>query len=485
MFARIALVRFLALAAIMTLQCSPLAAEQWHPVSVDDKGKGYYLDTDRVLRIGSTVTVFLRETALPDSMLARGARQRETALRIDCGKPEALVAYGDVVFEDGSRLRFYGESQINRYAKPTSLPFIATSMLASLQHDLCAVPSEVLVDVAHAGQNRRTQVDTASLRLAEDEVRAWVRYDYPVVALDMPYRNPYGSKRELMAVRCSKAEYAVLAGLDFDEDEVVSDGSTFAQPAYRSAAEGEPAELVHLLCDRSGALQRLPPARLVRTKARTWEIPLDPVAAQPPPAVTQALARAAGADKALALRLRKVRIETISRPQGGHKQQSVEERTVESRGAGLIFGNVKAPEYSLEDLSLYGLITVASRSAFPAGGGASRRLEGFNSTGTLVPAGAGEVFSYEAEYATVDSTRGRGRTRSRTQCKLGAAQPAVALNAKLTGTAVPVDCESQTDGQPSSKTHGWLLLDAGWFFQDLFETLTYRSESRLLEVETD
>ena len=485
MFWRIPSIRPFALAAIAALQCSPLAAEQWRPVSVDDNGKGYYLDVDRVLRIGSTVTLFLRETALPASMLERGARQRETALRIDCGKPEALVAYGDVVFEDGSKLRFYGETQINRYAKPTGLAFIATSLLASLQRDLCATPNEMLVDVARAGQDRRTQIDTASLRLTGDEVRAWVRYDYPVVALDMPYRNPYGSKRELMSVRCSKAEYAVLAGLDFDENELVSDGSTFPQPAYRTAPAGEPAELVRLLCDTSGTLQRLPPARLERTKARTWDIPLDAVPTQPPAAATQALERAAGGDKALPLRIHKARIETVSRAQGGRKQQSQEERTLEGKGAGLVLGSAKAPEYSLDDLSLYGLITVASRSTFPAGGGASRQLERFSSTGTLVPAGSGDAFSYEVDYATVDSTHGRGRSHSRTQCKLGAAQSAAAVNAKLTGTAVPVDCESQTEGQPSSKTHGWLLLDAVWFFQDLFETPYYRSESRLVEVETD
>jgi hypothetical protein len=102
-----------------------------------------------------------------------------------------------------------------------------------------------------------------------------------------------------------------------------------------------------------------------------------------------------------------------------------------------------------------------------------------------VPAKAGDGFSYELGYATTDSVDGRSQSHSRTDCKLGLAQPAARLNTKLTGDAIPVECETVTEGRPSSRMRGWLLLDAGWYFQEVFETGYYRGQSKLVDVEAN
>jgi hypothetical protein len=473
------------LAAVLILRPGTLPAEDWKPVAVDDKGKGNYVDRDRVFHIASFVTLFMRETVLPEDLAGRGALQRDIALRIDCNRPEALVPYGDVMFKDGSKLRFFGESQLNKYAKPAKLPFIETSLIASLQRDLCASPRETLVELARDGGDVRTQLNTSSMVRNGDEVRAWLRYDYPVIARDKPYGNPYGSKRELMSFHCSKGEYAMLAGFDFDEDEVVSDGTVFAEARYEKVDDAASTELLRLLCEGADKLQRLPAAQTVRAKAKAWEMPLDPVPAEAPAPLKEALVRAAGGAMALPLGIRKATIETVSAAPSGKTVTSTEERTFQGRGGGLVLTSAKAPEYAFEDLSLYGLITVGSRSSYPRGGGASRKLEQFGFSGTLVPAKAGDGFSYELGYATTDSVDGRSQSRSRTDCKLGAAQPAARLNAKLTGDAVPVECETAMEGRPSSRMRGWLLLDAGWYFQEVFETGYYRGQSRLVEVEAN
>jgi hypothetical protein len=465
----------------------PCAAypEDWRPVSVDGKGKGkgVYVDSDRALHIGSFVTLFMRETLLPDELARRGGLQRDIALRIDCGKPEALVAYGDLLFKDGRTVRFYGESQADQYAKPAELPFIETSLFASLQQGLCALPGEKLVEIARDGEDVRTQVNIASVVRKGEEVQAWVRFDYPVVALGLPYRNPYGSKRELMSFLCARSEYAVLAGLAFDDDEVISDGASFQQPGYEKVDDPASAELLQMLCESSGDLQRLPTPQLARAKPKVWEMPLDPVPVEAPATLKDALGRAAGGEKALRLRIRRAIIETVGTTPDGQKQNSLEERTFQSRGGGLVLTSAKAPEYSFEDLSLYGLITVGSRSSYPRGGGSSRKLEHITFSGTLVSAIAGGAVTYELAYAGIDTVAGRSQSRSRTECKLGAAQSATKLNAKLTGDAIPVECETAMQGGPSSKMRGWLLLDAGWYFQEMFETDYYRGESRLVEVE--
>ena len=472
------------LAAALILLAGSLRAEDWKPVSVDDKGKGVYVDRDRIFRVGSFVTLFMRETMLPEDVADKGALRRDIALRIDCGKPEALVAYGDVAFKDGSKLRFFGESQLNKYAKPARLPFIATSLIASLQRDLCAAPRETLVELARDAEDTRTQLNIASVSRSGDEVRAWLRYDFPVIALDMPYRNPYGSKRKLMSFRCTKGEYAVLGSFDFDEDEVISDGTVVPQPRYEKVDDAASAELLRLLCESPDKLQRLPAAQTVRAKPKASELPLDPVPAEVPAALKEALDRASGGAKALPLGIRRAMIETVSAAPNGKNQTSTEERTFQGRGGGLVLTSAKAPEYAFEDLSLYGLITVGSRSNF-ARGGASRKLERLEFSGTLVPAKAGEGFSYELGYSTTDSVDGRSQSRSRTECKLGLAQPAARVNAKLTGDAIPVECETAMEGRPSSRMRGWLLLDAGWYFQEVFETGYYRGQSKLVDVEAN
>ncbi len=308
------------LAAALILLAGSLQAEDWKPVSVDDKGKGVYVDRDRIFRVGSFVTLFMRETVLPEDVADKGALRRDIALRIDCGKPEALVAYGDVVFKDGSKLRFFGESQLNKYAKPARLPFIATSLIASLQRDLCAAPRETLVELARDAEDTRTQLNIASMSRSGDEVRAWLRYDYPVIALDMPYRNPYGSKRKLMSFRCTKGEYAVLGSFDFDEDEVISDGTVVPQPVYEKVDDAASAELLRLLCESPDKLQRLPAAQTVRAKPKASELPLDPVPAEVPAALKEALDRAAGGAKALPLGIRRATIETVSAAPSGKNQ---------------------------------------------------------------------------------------------------------------------------------------------------------------------
>jgi hypothetical protein len=331
----------------------------------------------------------------------------------------------------------------------------------------------------------QTQVNLTGVVRKGEEVRAWVRFDYPVVVLGLPYRNPYASKRELMSFHCARTEYAVLAVLAFDDDEVISDGAAFQEPSYEKVDDTASAELLRMLCESSGDLQRLPAPPLARAKPKVWEMPLDPVPVEVPATLDDTLRRAAGGEQALPLHIRRAIIETIGTTPDGQKQSSLEERTFQSRGGGLVLTSAKAPEYSFEDLSLYGLITIGSRSSYPRGGGASRRLEHIAFSGTLVSAIAGGAVTYELAYAGIDTVAGRSRSRSRTECKLGAAQSAAKLNANLTGDAVPVECETIMQGGPSSKMRGWLLVDAGWYFQEMFETDYYRGESRLVEVESN
>ena len=64
------------LAALLVLRAGTLPAEDWKAIAVDDKGMGNYVDRDRVLHIGSFVTLFMRETVLPADLAGRGARRR-------------------------------------------------------------------------------------------------------------------------------------------------------------------------------------------------------------------------------------------------------------------------------------------------------------------------------------------------------------------------------------------------------------------------
>ena len=198
------------------LFCSPVFALTWEPIPVRPNFE--YL-VEAAHRIGDHVYLIHRTVADGNevAMLA--------AVEFDCSKH--LMRQSWMETKIGPAINRIYDRSAGRYA-PAG--FTSTREAKSRDNFLdwaCHLPlqPERLVNVRQRTDDALVQVDMNSIVKTGVTASFWMRYDYPKIDFDLPYKAPFDSKRELVRVDCSKNTYRILFGYDFMPDGAATDGT--------------------------------------------------------------------------------------------------------------------------------------------------------------------------------------------------------------------------------------------------------------------
>ncbi len=107
-----------------------------------------------------------------------------------------------------------------------------------------------------------TLIDLASIETSGDALLFWGAFDYPRMDFDLPYRAPFGQKRERFRLACQSQSYAQVSGFDIDERGRVTDGRVDGDKAKSSVVGGDTnadyKALFKAACGSASAAKALP-----------------------------------------------------------------------------------------------------------------------------------------------------------------------------------------------------------------------------------
>ncbi|TSD59414.1 hypothetical protein FFI97_003515 [Variovorax sp. KBS0712] len=312
-----------------------------------------------------------------------------------------------------------------------------------------------------------TLIDIASVETSEGALLFWGAFDYPRMDFDLPYRAPFGQKRERFRLACPSQSYAQVSGFDIDERGRVTDGRVEGDRAKSYTVGGDTnadyKALFKAACSGASAGQALP-AFTSRAKA----LP-DPAGLTPPsPAVMKAVSQL-GLPPA-PKRLKRVVLEGTWTRDGKttptrNELQIAPDATASMFRTRTKTGTGPADGTRSQTASFLGLVDLSSFVNFlPGSDTISQAMTDLTLTGDWQRMAVGSELRYETKKLSLFSMIGGVTYDYTTVCKVVGVGAAAELHPALSGDARRLECRMQPDSLERTDTYVY-LTDYGYALQ--------------------
>lgn len=322
-------------------------------------------------------------------------------------------------------------------------------------------------EVQRGPEGTFTLIDIASVETSDGALLFWGAFDYPRMDFDLPYRAPFGQKRERFRLACQSQSYAQVSGFDIDERGRVTDGRVDGDKAKSHVIGGDTnadyKALFKAACGGASAVQALP-AFTPRAKAMP-----DPAGlTTPSPAVMNAISQLglAPAPK----RLKRIVLEGTWTRDG---------KTTPTRSELQIAPDATASTFRIrtktgtgprdgtwsQSASFLGLLDVSSFVNFlPGSDTISQAMTDLTLTGDWQRMDVGSELRYATKKLSLFSMFGGTTYDYTTVCKVVGVGAAAELHPDLSGDARRMACRMQPDSLDRTDTYVY-LTDYGYAVQ--------------------
>ncbi|NVM88741.1 hypothetical protein [Variovorax sp. SG517] len=308
-----------------------------------------------------------------------------------------------------------------------------------------------------------TLIDIASVETSDGALFFWGAFDYPRMDFDLPYRAPFGQKRERFRLECQTKSYAQMSGFDVDERGRVTDGrveGTKAKPSVIGAdTNSDYLALFKAACGGASAVQAL---AVFAPRAKAMPDPRGLTAISPQ--VTNAISQL-GLPPA-PKRLKRIVLEgTWTRD--GKTTSTRSEVQIEPDAAASIFRarSRDADGTRAQFASFAGLIDLSAFVNFlPGSATISQVMTDLSLTGDWQRMTVGSELRYATKKLSLFSMMGGVTYDYTTVCKIVGVSAAAELHAELSGEAKRLECRMERDSLGRTNSYVY-LTDYGYAVQ--------------------
>lgn len=382
---------------------------------------------------------------------------------VACNAPQAWLLYSD--------LRTGRSYPVNarRYGVRKELDerqAQALKALPAVERGCRAAPPDWR-EVQRSPDGTFTLIDIASVETSDGALRFWGAFDYPRMDFDLPYRAPFGQKRERFRLACPSQAYAQTSGFDIDERGRVTDGRVDGDKAKSYVVGGDTnadyKALFKAACGGAPAWQALP-AFIPRAKA----MPDSAGLTTPSPMVMSAISQL-GLPPA-SKRLKRIVLEGTWTREGKtsptrSELQIAPDATASTFRTRTKTGTGRADGTWAQSASFLGLVDLSSFVNFlPGSDTISQAMTDLTLTGDWQRMAVGSELRYVTRKLSLFSMIGGVTYDYTTVCKVVGVSAAAELHPDLSGDARRLECRMQPDSLDRTDTYVY-LTDYGYAVQ--------------------
>ncbi|RTD86017.1 hypothetical protein EJO68_29370 [Variovorax atrisoli] len=308
-----------------------------------------------------------------------------------------------------------------------------------------------------------TLIDIASVGTSDGALFFWGAFDYPRMDFDLPYRAPFGQKRERFRLECQTKSYAQVSGFDIDERGRVTDGRIDGAKAKSNAigtdTNSDYQALFKAACGGTSAAQALP---VFAPRAKSMPDPRGLTALSPE--VTAAVSRS-GLPPA-PKRLKRVVLEGTWTRDGKTTPTRSEVQIEPDATASLFRTRTREADGTRGQFASFA--GLADLSAFvnflPGPATISQVVTDLSLTGDWQRMTVGSELRYATKKLSLFSMMGGTTYDYTTVCKIVGVSAAAELHADLSGEAKRLQCHMEPDSLGRTSTYAY-LTDYGYAVQ--------------------
>ena len=382
---------------------------------------------------------------------------------VACNAPQAWLLYSDL--RTGRSYPVNGRRHGVR-KELDERQTLALKALPAVERACRAAPPDWR-EVQRSADGAFTLIDIASVETSDGALLFWGAFDYPRMDFDLPYRAPFGQKRERFRLACQSQSYAQVSGFDIDERGRVTDGRVDGEKAKSHLVDGDTnadyKALFKTACGGASAWQALP---VFTPRAKAMPDPRG--LTTPSPAVMNAISQL-GLPPA-PKRLKRVVLEgTWTRD--GKTSPTRNELQIAPDATAAVFrtrtktGAGPADGSRAQSASLLGLVDVSSFVNFlPGTDTISQAMTDLTLTGDWQRMAVGSELRYATKKLSLFSMIGGASYDYTTVCKVVGVGVAAEFHPDLSGDARRLECRMQPDSLDRTDTYVY-LTDYGYALQ--------------------